>query len=199
MPYTYALEDLYNDHAQDVVEDLIAPVMAWISPTNTPASPVCFDVQWTQATGGLPQQATLAIEWDLAALEHRDSRVGARADRLRVRRTVGQGHKLGTTYLTEKLTENAACGLALVATAVFLQERVVACRIGLPPDLLFDDSPGRFRGVEVEGRATGGFSTLSSCQSAKVSRVTARVEVVEAHLSLWCASPEVTILCKVKP
>lgn len=199
MPHTYALEDLYNDHAPDVVEDLVAPVLAWISSTNTLVTPVRFDVQWSQTTGGSAQSDTLDIEWDLAALEARDPQVGARADRLRNRRTVGPGQKVGATYHAERLTEDAACGLALVATAIFLQERIVACRMGLSPDLLFDDTPGYFRGVEVEGRAMGGLAILTSRQAAKAPNVTGRSEVAEAHLSLWCASPEVTILCRVKP
>jgi hypothetical protein len=89
--------------------------------------------------------------------------------------------------------------------------RVKHMRKGSAPDILFDITPGALRGVETAGRSTGGRSKLiairdgvpatkrRAAEPGKAAQLRARSDVVEAHLSLWCASPRIAIMERVKP
>jgi hypothetical protein len=139
---------------------------------------------------------TLALTWDLAALAAHDPGVDAHARRLREGRSPHREH----------VTEVAAYGLALVAISVFLPgRRVVAWTRWSAPDILFDETPGALRGVEVAGRSQGGWSALrvvcdgSTTIPGKRAALRESADVAEAYLSLWCARPRVSMMLQVKP
>ena len=83
--------------------------------------------------------------------------------------------------------------------------RVISFREGLPPDILFDDTDGAVRGVEAAGRTRGGFGALRIVLEGKKgapgkrAQLAARTDVAEAHVSLWCIAPPVSMLLQVKP
>jgi hypothetical protein len=84
--------------------------------------------------------------------------------------------------------------------------RAITFREGLPPDILLDDTDGALRGVEVAGRSSGGFGALRVVlegtrdkPEGKRAQLVQRPDVAEAHVSLWCAEPRVSLLLQVKP
>ncbi|WP_437290223.1 hypothetical protein [Sorangium sp. So ce406] len=110
------------------------------------------------------------------------------------------------------MTELAAYGLTFVAISTLMPgRRVKTMRKGSAPDILFDVTPGALRGIEAAGRATGGRSALlmvrdgmasgskARTRSGKASELRARRDIAEVHLSLWCASPRVSMMEQVKP
>lgn len=84
-------------------------------------------------------------------------------------------------------------------------------QMGVAPDILFDVTPAALRGVETAGRSTGGQSALKVVRNGspatktkpatpgKASKLAARPDLVEVHLSLWCASPRISIMEQLKP
>ncbi len=198
----FALEQLFVDQERDWVIDTIAPVLAWV-PGKTKArmaQPFRFAVE--HIDGNVRREVHVDLTWDLAKLEVHDPGVKDRARRFRERRTAAREH----------VTELAAYGLTLVAISVLMNaRRVVDMRFGLPPDLLFDVTPAKLRGVETSGRATGGRSALLAvrdgtpattkrpAKQGKAAQLVARTDITEAHLSLWCASPRISIMERVKP
>jgi hypothetical protein len=196
----YPLEQLYRDQDFDWVVDTVPGVLAWV-PGHTKErhqQPFHFTVHHQPAPDARTEQLQLALRWDLDRLVMHDGTVRERVARMRAGRTAQREH----------VTELAAYGLALVAVSIFLPgRRVVSMRKGLPPDLLLDVTPGALRGVEVAGRSRGGFRVLEEVRHGdargeepdKQRHLLARADIVEAHLSLWCASPHVAVMAKVKP
>jgi len=85
-------------------------------------------------------------------------------------------------------------------------QRALTFREGLPPDILLDDTDGALRGVEVAGRSSGGFGALrvvlegtKDNRGGKRAQLVNRSDIAEAHVSLWCAEPRVSLLLQVKP
>lgn len=194
----YPLEQLYVDQDYDWVVDTVPGVLAWVpgQAKERHQQPFRFTVQHQPSPEARTEVLQLALRWDLQKLAARDRAVRERAARMRAGRTAQREH----------VTELAAYGLALVAVSVFLPgRRVVSMRKGLPPDLLLDVTPGALRGVEVAGRSRGGSRVLGELrhgeggEPGKQPLLLARADVVEAHLSLWCASPHVAVMAKVKP
>jgi hypothetical protein len=194
-PQSYALERLYIDQAHDFVKDVIAPVIAWLTEDLPSRSHVGFELKHS-AGRGRPKSRPIDVTRDLEALKVHDVDVAGRVERIRK----------GRSALSEKLTELAGYGLALVATSVFLPGRqVVAWRKWSPPDLLLDVTPERLRGVEAAARSSGGWGALRAIAAGSPGRPGKRAElrglpdVVEAHLSLWCRSPHLAMMIRVKP
>ncbi|MCP3135831.1 hypothetical protein [Pyxidicoccus xibeiensis] len=196
----YPLERLYAGQDFDWVVDTVPGVLAWVpgSAKQRHQQPFRFMVHHESAPGQRAESVQLSLRWDLQQLSVHDRSVKERAARMRAGRTAHREHD----------TELAAYGLALVAVSVFLPgRRVVSMRKGLPPDLLLDVTPGALRGVEVAGRSRGGSRVLEELRRGneregapgKQPLLLARADVVEAHLSLWCASPHVAVMAKVKP
>jgi hypothetical protein len=189
--HRFRLEDLYRHHDADIVVDTIPAVIAWLprGKRGGRKSPVAFQVSHEPTRAAPTSPEDIQLSWDLAALAKQDHTVEDRARRYEHGRTVHREH----------LTELAGYGLALVAIAVLMPgRRVVAVRLGLPPDLLFDITPKALRGVEVAARSTGGLTTLRATRRAKAADLMQRADVVEAHLSLWCGRPRVAIHAMVK-
>ena len=67
------------------------------------------------------------------------------------------------------------------------------------PDMLLDATPGALRGVEIAGRSRGGFASLRAALAQKQALLVRMADVAEAHVSLWCGSPRVSLLVQVKP
>jgi len=197
----YPLERLHADQGRDWVIDAIPAVLAWMpgADRTIPSPPFSFTIDHV-SSDRRPRRIRLELSWDLEELRAQDAGVEERARRLRTGRTVQREH----------VTELAAYGLSFVAISILMPgRRVVAMRKGLPPDILFDVTPGKLRGVEVAGRATGGRPKLleirdgegegRAASMGKAALLRARSDVVEAHISLWCASPKVAIMEQVKP
>jgi hypothetical protein len=194
----YPLEQLYSDQDFDWVVDTVPGVLAWVpgSAKGRHQQPFRFTVHHQPTPDARVEPLQLALRWDLQKLAAHDIAVRERAARMRAGRTAQREH----------VTELAAYGLALVAVSVFLPgRRVVSMRKGLPPDLLLDVTPGALRGVEVAGRSQGGLRVLEALrhgdreEPGKQPLLLARADVAEAHLSLWCASPHMALMAKVKP
>jgi hypothetical protein len=77
--------------------------------------------------------------------------------------------------------------------------RIVAWAKHSTPDMLLDPTPGALRGVEVAGRSRGGLPALRAALARKRAALDAMLDVVEAHVSLWCGSPRVALHVQVKP
>jgi hypothetical protein len=136
------------------------------------------------------------LAWNMAALRSRDPGVTGRAARMRTRKTAEREH----------ITELAAYGLGLVGISVWMPgRRALAFRDYAPPDILFDATVGAVRGVEVAGRSSGGLGGLRAVLEGTKSRpgkradLAGRTDIAEAHVSLWCARPSVSLLLQVKP
>jgi hypothetical protein len=194
----YSLEQLYRDQDFDWVVDAVPAVLAWV-PGATKLrrhQPFVFDVDHCPTTASSATHELLALTWSVDALLMHDPTVEHRAARLRAGRTAHREH----------VTEVAAYGLALAAISVFMPgRRVVGYEKGTAPDILFDAAPTARRGVEVAGRSRGGRSALDRIAAGapgdpgKRSRLSADPDIAEAHLSLWCNAPRLSMLCKVKP
>ncbi|MCE9672221.1 hypothetical protein LY474_30890 [Myxococcus stipitatus] len=197
----YSLERLYVDQDFDWVVDTIPAVLAWL-PEGTRKRrrlPTVFTLHHHPVASATDaERLQLRLDWDLAKLAAMDRALLQRTARMRAGRTAQREH----------VTELAAYGLALVAISLCLPgRRVVSMRKGLPPDLLLDVTPGALRGVEVAGRSRGGLAALNVLRTGDASRedpgkqgvLRERSDILEAHLSLWCASPRVSVMAKVKP
>lgn len=195
---SYALQGLYEDQEPDLVADTIPAVLAWIGTSidhAEPSSPFKVRVGEPGAKGA--EDVALKLGWDAHALERRCPDTLARARRMRSRKTADREH----------LAELAAYGLALVGISIWMpSRRAITFRVGLPPDILLDDTDGAVRGVEASGRTSGGVSALrvvldgtKETPGGKRAQLAARTDVVEAHVSLWCIAPPVSLLLQVKP
>jgi hypothetical protein len=198
----YVLEQLFIDQERDFVVDTIAHVLAWVpgQAAGKQAQPFLFDVDHIVG----PKRVGVQIElmWSQPILERAVPGLRAQVARLRTGRTVQREH----------VTELAAYGLSFVAISVLMPgRRVRAVRKGLPPDLLFDFTPGALRGVETSGRAKGGRAALLAVRNGtpasparakvlgKAAQLAARAAIAEVHLSLWSASPRISIMEQIKP
>ncbi|MCU0671540.1 MAG: hypothetical protein MUE69_01985 [Myxococcota bacterium] len=186
----YALERLYADQDHDWVIDTIPAVLAWVPGTSkklrTP--PYRFPVE--RSVGGTVTTGVLELSWDVPALLVHDPQVLDKAQRYATKRTL----------LAEKVTELAALGLSLVAISAWMPgRRVVACNVGVAPDLVLDVKPGAVRGVECAGRASGGRNKLAEVANDKRPALLANPELAEVTLSLWSKSARFTLFEQVKP
>jgi hypothetical protein len=188
-PRRYALERLYEDQEPDLVADTIPAVLAWVGAARE--SVVSIKVRTRPA-----HDETLLLGWDDRALERRCRGTLARAGRMRSHRTAEREH----------VAELAAYGLSLVGLSIWMPgRRALTFREGLPPDILLDDTDGALRGVEVAGRSTGGLGALrivlegTKGKPGKRAQLLDRMDIVEAHVSLWCAEPRVSLMQQVKP
>ena len=189
----YALEKLYEDQEPDLVTDTIPAVLAWLG-RNGEGPALSFSVR----IGANPvKEETLRLGYDGRVLERRCRGTLDRARRMRSRQTADREH----------VTELAAYGLALVGISVWMPgRRAITFREGLPPDILLDDTDGALRGVEVAGRSSGGHGALrfvlegtKDKPGGKRAQLVERSDIAEAHVSLWCSDPRVSLLLQVKP
>lgn len=185
---TYSLERLYFDQHRDFVIDTIPALLSWIAPSARATQPIAFEVASTPSVKR--QSELLKLSWKMDALVDQDATLQERARRLR----------RGTSAQREHVVELAAYGLALVAISVWLPgRRVVGWSKHSTPDMLLDASPGALRGVEVAGRSKGGLAALITALAEKRSALERMSDVKEAHVSLWCGSPRVSLFVQVKP
>lgn len=195
--HEYALEQLFSDQERDLVVDAIPSVLAWVPGLTNDTSPFVFPILCALTSGsGQTHNVEISLSWDEAELERLEPSTLRRAARQRTGRTPDR----------ERVTENAGYGLAMVAISILLPgRRVVGYRKGQCPDLLFDDTPGKIRGVEAAARTSGGVGALSGVKKGskdkvgKVSQIRERSDVVEGYLSLWCAKPRLGDMMLVKP
>jgi hypothetical protein len=187
----YALEQLFVDQDRDWVIETVPAVLAWVPGKSKQRrqQPFRFAVEHT------PSKATetvhLDLTWSETKLEQLVPGVGDHARRLREGRSAQREH----------VTQLAAYGLTFVAISVLMPgRRVKAMLAGAAPDILLDDTPGALRGVETAGRATGGRAALLVVRDGragapgKAPALLARTDLAEIHLSLWCASPRISMM-----
>ena len=186
----YPLERLFEDQHPDLVTDTIPSLLTWLSGKQSAAPPVSFRVR----VGREQEEHHLHVDWAHAALEARCVELRDRLRRLRV------GPQ------REHFVELAAYGLALVAISVWMPGRRAAkFNEGAAPDILLGPTDGAVRGVEVAGRSSGGFGALRTViegtarEPGKRANLMRSDDVAEAHLSLWCLKPKVSVLLQVKP
>jgi hypothetical protein len=202
MTFSYALERLFVDQDHDWVVDTIPAVLAWVpgKSRNKAQPPFRFDVEHT--VGRVTKTVAIDLIWDLPALTNIVPGLVDHARRLRAARSAQREH----------VTELAAYGLSFVAISALMPgRRVKSMRKGLPPDILFDLTPNALCGVETAGRSVGGRRALAEIRdgaptrgqgkgsSGKAALLRARTDIAEVHLSLWCASPRISIFEQVKP
>jgi hypothetical protein len=198
----YPVEQLFEDQDRDWVVDTIPALLAWIPGRSDKKrkQPYRFDVEHSQdaAISTIP----IDLTWDTAKLERLVPGVTEHARRLREGRSAQREH----------VTELAAYGLTFVAISALMPgRRVKTMRMGYAPDIVLDDTPGALRGVETAGRSTGGRRALlvvrdgnpakggKSGAIGKATQLLARTDLAEIHLSLWCASPRIGIMERLRP
>ena len=199
---SYALQDLFNDQDPNLVHDTVASLLAWVPGESKARRAQPFRFALDHSTGGAISTLQVDLTWDLNVLKQRVPGLEQHVKRL----------STGQSVQREHVTELAAYGLAFVAICLLMPgRRVKTVRLGLPPDLLFDVTPTSLRGVEVAGRKTGGRSAFARIRNGvgakpgkpvkqgKRQQIIARTEIAEAHISLWCASPRISIMEQVKP
>lgn len=197
MALKYALERLYTDQDPELVSETIAPVLAWI-PGRTKKrwdQPYTFRIQHESTPSSTPTLVELELTWDVSKLESQISGVNDLAQRLR----------RGRSALHEDVAKLAAYGLSFVAvSAIYPKLRILAFNFYAAPDLIYDLSPTALKGIEVAGRSTGGESVLSrvrhgsGAEPGKQHQLLVRADIAEAHLALWCSSPRVALMARVK-
>lgn len=190
----YSLDDLFVHQDSDWVTDTIAPVLAWVSAKSRGKPPYRFEVE--HKAPRKYRVVHIDLSWDDARLERIVPGVLAHADRLRTRRSPQREH----------VAELAGYGLALVAISTLMPgRRIVSMQFGAAPDLLFDLTPGKLKGVEVAARTTGGRGALkdvrdgSASKRGKAAPLMKRGDLAEVHLSLCCASPRTSMMEQLKP
>jgi hypothetical protein len=184
----YPLEQLFVDQDPALVIDAIPAVLAW-APAKQRKLGLKFDFTFKKSATK-PRVGAFSVGWKIPALEAHDPTVVARASRMRE----------GTTPLREHLVEVAGYGLALCAISAMLPGRkVVGWSRYAAPDVLFDNTPGAIRGVEVAARSAGGAAKLRELESQKKPPLIEDADVAEAWLSLWSREPEVGWFVRVKP
>ncbi len=172
--------------------DCIAPLLAWLPQGG--ATPLVVAVE--HRTVNRSEDVTLTTSWSLPTLQGLIPGLSDHTRRLRK----------ATSPQREHVTELASYALAFVAISALMPgRRVVRFHKGYAPDLLFDITPTALKGVEVAGRTSGGRAALravrdgSKSQPGKAPQLRAEPTIVEAHLSLWCATPCVGLWEQVKP
>jgi hypothetical protein len=201
-PVAYSLERLFIDQDRDLVHDTIAPVLAWVPGRGAARRAQPFRFELERVHRNERSLVPLQLDWDLAELETVVPGLRAHVRRLETSRSAQREH----------VTELAAYGLTFVAVSVLMPgRRVKAFRKGLAPDLLLDLTPGALRGVETAGRSAGGKSALLAIRNGspatavrpklpgKAAQLAARSDLAEVHLSLWSASPRISIMEQLKP
>ncbi|WP_123784165.1 hypothetical protein [Corallococcus macrosporus] len=197
MAMQYRLENLYVDQDPECVIDCMAAVLAWVPGRGKGrwTQPYVFNVLHEPVPAQAPMSIALELSWDLDVLKQKDPGVSDCADRMR----------RGKTVLHEDVAKLAAYGLAFVAiSAIHPGLKVIRMNSYAAPDLIYDDTPGAIRGVEVAGRSSGGQYVLKKVRlgdkttTGKQQQLLGRADVAEAHLSLWCVYPRVALIAKVK-
>jgi hypothetical protein len=177
----YDLGQLFEDHPAWFAEETIPHLFAWLGLTR---SPLRFQVHLPDG-----QTAKLTVRWSAQDLRRKMDDLAVRVRRL----TEGQSIQV------EQVPQYGAYGLAGVVSARILKRRVVALNAWSAPDLLFDDTPGALRGVEVAGRSHRGAAGLRELAEEKATSLRKMSGIAEAWLSLWCTAPQVSVLLKVRP
>jgi hypothetical protein len=196
-PIPYALEQLFIDQDHDWVVDTIAAVLAWVPGTSKKKTNQPFRFELDHTRNHTTSKALIDLSWDVAKLELLLPNVKDHARRLRA----------GKSAQREHVTELAAYGLTFVAISALMPgRRVVGMQQGTAPDILFDVTPGALRGVETAGRKKGGQNAFKVIRNGsgpakpgKVPTLLARPDLAEVHLSLWCATPRISIMEQLKP
>jgi hypothetical protein len=186
------LEQLYVDQDRDWVIDAVPAALAWI-PGKTRqrrTQPFRFILRHRVSSRADVSQIEIDLTWSLDALRQGDPGVVEHAERMRAGRTAQREH----------VPELAGYALALVAISILMPgQRVVGWQRGLSPDIVLDATPDALRGVEVAARTKGGVRALDRVLGEKGPPLMERGDILEVHLSLWCASPRVSLMYGLKP
>lgn len=190
--WAYALEQLYEDQDPSLAADAVAQLIWWLEP-SAGTGRHRFELRERTDEGAVAH--ALALSWDMDALAGRDPRLTADLQRVR------GGKKL-------PLIDRPRCGaygLAMVAISCLLGRRVVAVSCFRLPSLLLDTTPGGLCGVEVAGLGSKDAASLqeeldgAGEPPGKRAQLSARPDVREGYVSVWCREPAIAIWQRVTP
>lgn len=167
----YDLVDLFKDQPEWFGRETIPHLLAWLRDVRSPAA---FRLQRTDAP-----ETRLELRWMTASLTTHVPRLGEEVRRLAEGRSVQ----------VEQIPQYGAYALAGVVASAILQRRVVSLRTWQPPDLLFDDTPGSLRGIEVAGRSSKGLAGLRRLAVEKAADLHAAPGVAEGGSRSGVTSP----------
>ena len=160
-PVRYDLDDLFRDHPDWFARETVPHLLTWLRDVKSPAT---FRLQGDGAA-----EMRLDLHWSTTSLE---TRIPGLADEV-LRLTEGRSVRI------EQTPQYGAYALAGVVAAAVLKKRVLVLRMGLPPDLLFDSSPGALRGIEVAGRSHKGLPGLRALAEGKSADLLRDPDVAE--------------------
>lgn len=178
-PIRYDLADIFRDQPMWFGRETIPPMLAWL---GEPTPPLRFLLRQGRA------ETPLELHWRTTALRDAIPGLDDEVARLVSRRSVR----------LEQIPQYGAYALAGVLASAILERKVVSLGQWVAPDLLFDETPGALCGVEVAGRSTGGLRELNKLGAQKSVSMASRDDVAEAWISLWCATPRVSLCLKAR-
>ena len=187
--YTYNVEQLFIDQDPDLVRSYIASLITWQDNKKcTTKRPITY--QFEQHSAGKVTSHELIVSWNLEILRTHNQYLDAEMKWLRQ----GGGPD------GERRSEKAGMALGFIYASAVLKQRIVTINRFLSPDLLYDINPHAQKGIEVAGRAIGGTNVLLKVRShpKKFDAIAKNPSVAEAHLSLWCSKPTVSLWEQVK-
>lgn len=186
-PTTYDLADLFEHQDPVLFEDLLPSLLFWLRLRSGTRAPV---VRRATFLVEIEREARrLDLVWDAARL----------ADLAPALPRQLQALDEGRTVARERATENAGYVLALIALSAFEpRRRVLHFNTFAAPDLIFDDTPGAERGVEVAARTRGGQRVLVRIRDHKLPGLLARPGYAEIQLSLWSGRPRAALIERVR-
>ncbi len=175
----YDLSDLFRDQPPWFGRETVPPMLAWL---GDPAPPLRFLLREGAS------ERPLELHWRAATLQKEIPDLDDQIARLSARRSVR----------LEQVPQYGAYAFAGVVASAILLRKVVATGQWIAPDLLFDETPGALRCIEVAGRSSGGLRELEKLAEQKSARLASRDDVTEAWISLWCATPRVSLCLKAR-
>ncbi|MFO0610849.1 MAG: hypothetical protein U0324_47240 [Polyangiales bacterium] len=180
-PYAYDLERLFVDQPDWFARETVPHTLAWL---GAPKGPLRFSLLLADG-----RASELTVRWSREELTTRLPDLEASVARLLEGRSIH----------AEQVPQYGAYGLAGVVASAVLGVRVLRLSAWAAPDLVFDNTPGALRGIEVAGRSHRGAAGLRELAEEKAPPLRSAPGVMEAWLSLWCTTPTVSLLLKVRP
>jgi hypothetical protein len=179
-PYAYDLGQLFVDQPEWFARETVPHTLAWL---GAPTEPLRFSLL---LAGG--RASELTVRWSREELTPHLPDLDASVARLIE----------GRSIQAEQVPQYGAYGLAGVASVV-LGVRVLRLSAWSAPDLVFDSTPGALRGIEVAGRSHRGATRPPRAGGGEGPAAPQRARRRGGVALLWCTTPAVSLLLKVRP